>query len=121
MRKTILLSESSSAIRSLVQKEMERQGYDVVATATGTEAVSALRSQSFHLIISDLDLPEINGVELVKTARQSAHHKYVPFLMIGTDAAGEERKTARQAGATGWMTKASIHDQLMCSVKKVLR
>lgn len=121
MKKTILLVDDSSSIRMAVGGLLEKLGYHVLITANGREAYERLDGTEIHLIITDLHMPEMNGIELIRAARKLEAYQFVPMLLLTTETLMEKKREAKAAGATGWLEKPFKNEKLEMIINKVLR
>ena len=116
----ILTVDDSPSIRMLVTATLQRNGPDRQQAATGAEALELAKKVGFQVIISDLNMPEMDGITLVKALRKLGNHKFTPLLMLTTEMDPEKKKQAKEAGATGWLVKPFNPDQLVATVARVL-
>ncbi len=120
MAKRILIVEDSVSMRSLEHLVLRDAGYDVVEASDGEEALRKLQGAPFALIITDLNMPRLDGVALIRAIRSSANHRRTPIVMVTTESSDEKKKQGRAAGATAWMVKPFQPDQLLAVMKKLL-
>lgn len=116
----ILAVDDSASMRQMVSFTLKGAGYQVQEASDGVEALKHAKSQKFDLVLSDVNMPNMNGIELVKELRQLADYKFVPVLMLTTESAGDMKTQGKQAGATGWIVKPFNPDQLLGTIKRVL-
>lgn len=121
MTKTILIADDSESIRVLVSATLEGAGYDVIVTSDGEQAVSELDGKTIDLVITDLNMPKIDGIGVVIGVRAEEQYKYIPILLLTTESQAAKKKEAKQAGATGWIVKPFMESMLLDVVKKVMR
>ncbi len=119
MSKTILTADDSASVRQVVTFTLKSAGYEVIEAADGQQALSKL-TQPIHLVITDLNMPVLDGIGVIKGVRGSAQHKYVPIVVLTTESQESKKQEARAAGATGWIVKPFKPEQLLAVVKKVL-
>lgn len=119
MGKTILAVDDSASIRQVVAFTLRSAGYDVIEATNGREALEKL-TRPVHLVLTDLNMPVLDGIGLVKGIRASAAYKYVPVVVLTTESQASKKQEARSAGATGWIVKPFRPEQLLAVVKKVL-
>jgi two-component system chemotaxis response regulator CheY len=113
MKKTILIVDDSSSTRQLVCLVLRGAGYEVIEAVDGNDALSRLRGQKVHLIISDVNMPNMDGIEFVKAVRRQPEHKFASIVMLTTDFIRFSREQAREAGARAWMVKPFDKQQLL--------
>ncbi len=121
MSKTILIVDDSESIREVVSATLENDGYEVLVGIDGLDAQKHLTGQEIGLIITDLNMPNKNGIELIKDVRQNESYKFTPILLLTTESQAEKKQEAKAAGATGWIVKPFVQEKLLATVKKVLR
>ncbi len=121
MEKTILFVDDSGSIRQAVGSLLEELGYKVQIACDGQEALELLDGSEIHLIITDLHMPNMNGIELIKAARQIESYRYIPMLLLTTETLIEKKREAKAAGATGWIEKPFSNEKLEQVINKVLR
>jgi two-component system chemotaxis response regulator CheY len=95
-------------------------GHDVVEAESGAKALEAARGRKFDLVITDVNMPGMNGIDLVKSLREIAEFKFTPILVLTTESAQDVKSRGRDAGATGWIVKPFSPDVLLATLKKVL-
>jgi two-component system chemotaxis response regulator CheY len=117
---SILAVDDSPSMRALVRATLEEAGYDVVPASDGLEALKIARTRSVNLVLADVNMPGMDGVTLVRELRTLAPYKFTPILMLTTEIDAARKAEAKQAGATGWLTKPFDPSQLLSTVKKVI-
>lgn len=120
MSKTILTVDDSASMRQMVGFTLRNAGYDVVEAVDGRDALQKLDGAPPHLVITDLNMPNLDGVELIRQIRTHPTHKYVPIVMLTTESADERKQAGRAAGATGWIVKPFRPEQLLAVAKKLI-
>lgn len=121
MNKQILIVDDSESIRELIIFTLETEGYSVVSSIDGVEAVKLLDGRHLDLIITDLHMPNMDGIELIKQIRKTEAYKMTPILLLTTESQTDKKIQAKEAGATGWIIKPFVPDKLKAAIKKVLR
>jgi two-component system chemotaxis response regulator CheY len=116
----ILAVDDSASMRQMVSFTLKGAGYQVVEAADGKLALDQARLQQFDLVLSDVNMPVMDGITLVKELRALSNYKFTPILMLTTESAGDKKMEGKQAGATGWLVKPFNPDQLLATIKKVL-
>ena len=119
MGKLILTVDDSASVRQMVSFTLRTAAYDVVEATDGRDALSKL-SGGVHLIITDLNMPTMDGIELIRQVRTGSVHKYVPILVLTTESQAAKKQEAKAAGATGWIVKPFRPEQLLGVVERVL-
>jgi two-component system chemotaxis response regulator CheY len=113
--------DDSASLRQMVSFVLRDAGYEVVEAVDGLDALSKLKGQELHLFLSDVNMPQMDGLELTRTLRAMPQYKFVPIIMLTTESLAEKKQEGKAAGATGWIIKPFTPDQLLAVVKKVLR
>lgn len=121
MSKTIMTADDSSSIRQMVSFTLKQAGYSVIEAVDGSDALNKLKSNPIHMLISDLNMPKTDGLELIKQVRAMAEYKFIPIIMLTTESQADMKQKGKAAGATGWIVKPFKPDQLLSVIKKVLR
>lgn len=120
MKKRILTVDDSPSMRQMVKMTLETAGYDVVEAEDGVAALEKLQTNQVDMLISDLNMPRMNGLDLVRQVRGQSQHKFIPIIMLTTESLASTKMEGKQAGATGWIVKPFREDQLLKVVEKVL-
>lgn len=120
MTKMILSVDDSASMRQMVKLTLSGAGYDVIEAGDGGEALKKARSDSFHMVVTDLNMPVMDGLDLIKELRKLPAYRGVPIVLLTTESDEGLKKEAKAAGATGWITKPFKQDQLLAVVKKVI-
>jgi two-component system, chemotaxis family, chemotaxis protein CheY len=121
----ILLVEDSASTRSFVRSALESttlrsQGLEIVEASSGFDALRLLPRGSYDLVITDINMPDINGLELVQFIRRSDRHRLVPLLIISTQSSDRDKERALSLGADSYLVKPFSAEALMASVTKLL-
>ena len=117
---TILAVDDSASMRQMVTLTLKDAGYDVVEASNGQEALQAAKIGKFDLVLSDVNMPVMDGITLIKELRALGNVKFTPILMLTTEAGADKKAEGKQAGATGWIVKPFNPEKLLATVKKVL-
>lgn len=120
MSSTIMTVDDSASIRQLVSFTLKQHGYEVVEAVNGSEAIRKLNQKKIDMLITDINMPEIDGISLIKKVRDDPSYKFIPIIILTTDSQGEKKEEAKAAGATGWIVKPFRPDQLVAAVRKVM-
>ncbi|MFT6261730.1 MAG: two-component system chemotaxis response regulator CheY [Bermanella sp.] len=116
----ILAVDDSASMRQMVSFTLKGAGHDVIEANDGVEALKLAQGQSVDLVLSDVNMPNMDGITLCKNLRQLGPYKFTPILMLTTESTGDKRMEGKRAGATGWIVKPFNPDQLLTTIKKVL-
>lgn len=120
MSKKVLVVEDSSAMRSLIASTVEEiKGYETTEAGNGFEALKALPSERFDLIITDINMPDINGLEIIHFVRNNASYKDIPLIIVTTDQGEADRKKGLALGAQEYITKPFDPETLKTVVKRL--
>lgn len=117
----ILVVDDSESIRELLAITLESAGYEVVKSNDGEDALLQINKQEFKLVITDLNMPKVDGIELVKAIRSKENLLGMPILLLTTESQANKKEEAKKAGATGWIIKPFAQDKLLSVVQKVTR
>lgn len=120
MSKTILVVDDATTIRSLAKFALSKAGYTIVEAADGLEGLKALEGNSVDLIITDLNMPNMNGLEMSKKIKESAQWANIPIFMLTTEANQDVAMQGKQIGILAWIVKPFVPDKLLAAVQKVL-
>lgn len=115
----ILIVDDTRTIRDLLRLELIKAGYEVEQAGDGCEALAVLQDYAPQLIITDFNMPKMNGIELVKTLRGMSETRYLPILMLTTENSLEKRNMGKEAGVTGWLVKPFDKEILFDMIARV--
>ncbi|EOH0514196.1 response regulator [Vibrio fluvialis] len=116
----ILAVDDSISIRQMVSHTLMDAGYEVETANDGREALTKAQITKFDVVISDVNMPNMGGFELVKAIRGNPQYKFIPILMLTTETSMEKKQEGKLAGATGWLVKPFNPDTLLKTLKRVL-
>ena len=116
----ILAVDDSASMRQMVGFTLKGAGYDVTDAADGQQALDIAKTQSFDLVLTDVNMPIMDGITLTRELRALPAYRFTPILVLTTEAGGDKKQEGRAAGATGWLVKPFNPDQLLATCKKVL-
>ena len=120
MAKTILVVDDSASLRQVVGIALKGAGYDVIEACDGKDALAKLNGQKIPLIISDVNMPNMDGITFVTEAKKLPAYKFTPIIMLTTES-GENKKSAGQAaGAKAWVVKPFQPPQMLAAVSKLI-
>lgn len=121
MAKTILIVDDSSSLRTVVKLALQRAGYEVQEAGDGQEALGRLdQLAKVHLIVSDVNMPNMDGITFVKHVKQHPRHKFAPVVMLTTEGQDAKKEAGRAAGAKAWIVKPFNPPQLLDAVSKLI-
>lgn len=117
---TILFVDDSQVMRQMVRHTLEATGcYRCILAGDGEEGLAALKNVKPELILTDLNMPNMNGLEFLSAVRELPAHRFTPILLLTTETSDELRQDAKQRGATGWMVKPFNAEKLLKTLDKV--
>ena len=117
----ILIVDDSASMRQMVAFTLKSKGHNVIDASDGVDGLNKAKQNSFDLVISDINMPNKNGLELTADLRALPNYKFTPILLLTTESAGDKKMEGKSAGATGWIVKPFNPDTLNQTVSKVLR
>jgi two-component system chemotaxis response regulator CheY len=120
MAKTLLTIDDSKAVRDMISFTLKPEGYRVIEAENGAEGLDKLRSERPNMVITDINMPVMNGIDFILAARKDAVGRGVPIVILTTDSAPEVKKRGRDAGATGWLDKPFDSAKLIAVARKLL-
>ncbi|WP_028534085.1 response regulator [Paludibacterium yongneupense] len=120
MAKTILIIDDSISLRQVVKMALSGAGYDVIEAGNGQEALKLLDGRKIHLIVSDVNMPVMDGISFVKEAKLLPNYKFTPVIMLTTEAGDEMKKQGQAAGAKAWVVKPFQPPALLTAVSKLI-
>lgn len=120
MAKTILAVDDSASIRQMVAFTLKGAGYDVVEAVDGQDGLDKAKSKTINLVLTDQNMPKMDGLTLIKSLRALPQYKATPILMLTTEAGDAMKAQGKAAGATGWLVKPFDPQKLIEVVKKVI-
>ncbi len=121
MSKVIMTADDSGSVRQMVSFTLKQAGYEVVEAEDGEDAAVKIGAQKIDMLITDLNMPRLDGIGLIKKVRANPLYKFIPIIMLTTESQPEMKQKGKSAGATGWIIKPFKPDQLLGIIKKVLR
>ncbi len=120
MQKSILIVEDSKTILEVLSFSLDKHGYAVFSATNGEKALEYLDGRQIDLMITDLYMPKMDGLELVRVTRKIDAYKKIPILFLTTEAQQHKKIEAKKAGATGWVIKPFVPEKLIRAIKKLL-
>jgi two-component system chemotaxis response regulator CheY len=120
MAKSILAIDDSASIRQMVGFTLKSSGYEVTDAVDGMDGLEKAKGKTFNLILTDQNMPRMDGLTLIKSLRALPQYKTVPILMLTTESSDAMKQQGRAAGATGWLVKPFDPQKLVEVVKKVI-
>lgn len=120
MGKTVMIVDDSSTFRQVVASTLKGAGYDVIEGCDGKNALTQLNGQKVHLIVSDLNMPVMDGLAFVREVKKLANYKFTPIIMLTTESSETTKNVGRDAGVKAWMVKPLKPDQLLLAASKLI-
>lgn len=120
MGKTILIVDDSASLRQVVGISLRGAGYDVIEGCDGRDALTKLDGRKIHLIISDVNMPNMDGITFVKALKQIPAYKFTPVIMLTTEAGDDKKREGQAAGAKAWVVKPFQPPQMLNAVAKLI-
>lgn len=117
---SILAVDDSASMRQMVGFTLKGAGFDVVEAVDGQDALRVAKGKKVNLVITDVNMPNMDGISLVRELRALADYKFVPILLLTTESGDAKKAEGKAAGATGWLVKPFNPEQLLATIKKVL-
>ncbi|HSW14121.1 MAG TPA: response regulator [Solimonas sp.] len=116
----ILAVDDSTSMRQMVSFTLKAAGYDVTEAEDGLAALNLAKTQKFSLVLADVNMPNMDGLSLVRALRGLPDYKFTPLLMLTTESTPEKKAEGKSAGATGWLVKPFNPEQLIATIQRVL-
>lgn len=121
MNNRIMIVDDSASMRQLVAFTLKDAGFEVTQAADGLEALKSAEGESMDMVITDLNMPNMDGISLIRSLREKKEYKFTPIVMLTTESQETKKSEGKQVGASGWIVKPFTPDQLLGVVKKFLR
>ena len=116
----ILAVDDSASMRQMVTFTLKGAGHEVIEAADGQEALQKAKEGQVDLVLTDVNMPNMDGITLIRELRSLETYKFTPILTLTTESGGEKKQEGKTAGATGWIVKPFSPDQLLATIKRVL-
>jgi len=120
MAKTILVVDDSASLRQVVAITLKAAGYDVIEACDGVDGLNKLDGKKIHLIVSDVNMPNMDGLTMVQKIRELANYKFTPVIMLTTESGADKKGIGKSAGVKAWMVKPFKPDQMVDAVSKLI-
>lgn len=121
MEKTVLIVDDSASLRQLVVLALKGSGYGVVEACDGVDGLAKLDSSRVHLIISDVNMPNMDGLTFLKEVKKRPDTRFTPVIMLTTESAANKKDEGRAAGAKAWVVKPFQPQQMLAAVNKLIQ
>ena len=119
MSKTILIVDDSGSFRQVVRMALQRAGYEVVEAVDGKDAITKLDGRKLHLMVCDVNMPNMDGLSFVRHVKTTAAYKFTPIIMLTTESQEAKKAEGRAAGVRAWITKPFQPSQLVDAAAKL--
>lgn len=116
----ILAVDDSASMRQMVAFTLKSAGFEVSEAEDGQQALEVAKRDKFNLILADVNMPNMDGLSLIRALRATGDYKFTPMLMLTTEAGVEKKQEGKAAGATGWIVKPFSPEQLVATIRRVL-
>ena len=120
MAKTIRIVDDSTSLRQVVKIALSGAGYDVIEACDGVDALSKLDGRKVHLVVSDVNMPRMDGITFVRQLKQKPGYQFTPVIMLTTESEAEKMKQGQAAGAKAWVVKPFQPAQMLAAVGKLV-
>lgn len=120
MAKTVMIVDDSSSMRQLVRMSLTGAGHQVIEASDGRDALNKLTGQKINLIISDVNMPNLDGIGLVKAVKARPEYRFTPIIMLTTESEQSKKAEGQAAGAKAWIVKPFQPQQLLAAVEKLM-
>lgn len=120
MAKTILIVDDSASLRQVVNIALSGAGYEVIEAGDGREALTKLDGRKIHLIVSDVHMPNMDGITFVKEVKKHPAYKFTPIIMLTTESQEAKKQEGQMAGAKAWVVKPFKPEQMLAAVSKLI-
>ena len=118
--KKILAVDDSISIRKCISFVLTQEGYEVVEAVDGVDGLAKAKEDKFNLVITDINMPNMDGIEMIKQIRQTEGYKFTPIIALTTENQDSKMQEGKAAGATGWIVKPFTSEKLLAIVKKII-
>ncbi|HNX30816.1 MAG TPA: response regulator [Holophaga sp.] len=121
MAKTIMIIDDSTSLRQVVRIALSQAGYEILEASDGRDALSRLKGQRIHLVICDVNMPNMDGITFLRSLRNLPDYKFTPVIMLTTEAGEDKKREGQAAGARAWMVKPFRPEQLVGAVSRLVQ
>lgn len=120
MAKLIMTADDSASVRQMVAFTLKQSGYEVIEAVDGKDALAKLGTQKVDMLLTDLNMPNLDGIGLIKGVRGGGINRLIPIVMLTTESQDSRKTEGKVAGATGWIIKPFKPEQLIAVVRKII-
>ncbi len=118
MAKTIMVVDDAAVVRQVVSMALKNAGYAVIEAVNGKDALFKMNGNKVEMVITDLNMPEMDGIEFIRNLRKSSEYRFMPIVMLTTASQEHKKKEGKEAGASGWIIKPFTARDLLDTIKK---
>ena len=118
--KKILAVDDSASVRKSISFILSQEGYEVTEAVDGVDGVEKAKADKFNLVITDINMPNMDGIEMIKQLRALEGYKFTPIIALTTESQDSKMAEGKEAGATGWIVKPFTSEKLLAIVKKII-
>jgi two-component system chemotaxis response regulator CheY len=119
MGKRVMAVDDSATVRQVLQMTLQGAGYEVIEAVDGRDAVEKLAKDRVDMMVTDLNMPNMDGIELIRHVRQAPGCRFMPIIMLTTESQPEKKQEGKAAGASGWIVKPFKPEQLLAVVRMI--
>jgi len=119
MGKRVMAVDDSATVRQVLQMTLEGAGYEVIEAVDGKDALDKLRVHQVDMMVTDLNMPNMDGIDLIRQVRQNPGNRFMPIIMLTTESQPEKKQIGKAAGASGWIVKPFKPEQLLAVVRMI--
>ncbi|MCK4508284.1 MAG: response regulator [Desulfuromonadales bacterium] len=119
MAKQVMMVDDSLTVRKVLRMTLEKEGYELIEAENGSQALERFPDNGIDMLVTDLNMPEMDGIDLIKEVRQKPGSRFMPIIMLTSESQPEKKKEGKAAGASGWITKPFKPEQLLSVVRMV--
>jgi len=120
MSKTVMNVDDAASMRGLVAMTLKNNGYQTVEACDGRDALNKISRQKVHMVVTDFNMPNMNGIELIKALKADPKYKFLPIVMLTTESEDAKKQQGRMAGAKAWVVKPFKPETMLTVIKKVI-
>ncbi|GBD97813.1 MAG TPA: response regulator [Nitrospirae bacterium] len=120
MAKTIMIIDDSASIRMVVSIALKKTGYEVIEAKDGKDALGKMTGQKIHLILCDVNMPNMDGISFLKSIKQNQNYKFTPIIMLTTESQEAKKQEGKAAGAKAWVVKPFKPEQMLSAIEKLV-
>lgn len=121
MSKTVLIVDDSASLRQVVKIALRGAGYEVIEACDGADALVKLTGQRVHLVISDINMPNMDGIAFVRELKKLDAYRFTPVILLTTESADEKKREGQAAGAKAWVVKPFAPQQMLSAVSQLIQ